>query len=454
LIDTGSPSPSSNLYGYLQQLYLLKKKNRGLKVLLSVGGTTFSPHFASPASTEPGRSKFAASVLALIENIGFDGVDIDWEYPASTEQATDMVLLLKEVRQALLPNNYTVSVACPGPFGYMYLLPDKMDQYVDIWNLMAYDYVGSWSSVTGDQANLFRSGDQPETTPFDTESIIKYYTSQGISSTKIVLGMPLYGRYFNGTGGLGQSFSGSGTYSMKDLPLKGATEYYDCATGSSHSYNAAGGQLVSYDNVEVAKQKAAFIQTTLGGAMYWESSEDGAGDKGIIQAVTSVLQSIDSTLNELSYPNSTYDNIRNGMPDSTSAALSSTTSAVLSSITGTLKPSTTATSIAVTLTTLPSTTVSSAICSVGNTLYSCQQGICMCALDPTGHPSCLVIEGYCLNKLCTNNSACDSGEICWSDDSDQCNNGAHCIQVVAGGCITNPKITAILLSDIPTASIS
>jgi chitinase len=172
-------------------------------------------------------------VLALIENIGIDGVDIDWEYPANAAQAADMVLLLKEVRQAFLPNNYTLSVACPGPFGYTYLLPAEMDEYVDIWNLMAYDYAGSWSNVTGDQANLFRSTDVPASTPFDTESVIEYYTSQGVSPTKIVLGMPLYGRYFNDTGGLGQTFSNAGTYSLRDLPLAGTTEYYDSARATA-----------------------------------------------------------------------------------------------------------------------------------------------------------------------------------------------------------------------------
>jgi chitinase len=178
LADTGSLSPTcTNLHGYLEQLYLLKKRNRGLKVLLSIGGATNSPHFASPAASDSGRSNFAASVLALIENIGFDGVDIDWEYPANAAQAADMVLLLKEVRQVFLPNNYTLSIACPGPFGYTYLLPAEMDEYVDIWNLMAYDYAGSWSNVTGDQANLFRSTDVPASMPFDIESVIEYYTS-------------------------------------------------------------------------------------------------------------------------------------------------------------------------------------------------------------------------------------------------------------------------------------
>ena len=72
--------------------------------------------------------------------------------------------------------------------------------------------------------------------------------------------MPLYGCYFNSTGGLGQTFSGAGTYSVKDLLLQGATlVVYDCNAGSSYSYDTVRRQLVSYDNVDVAKQKAAYI---------------------------------------------------------------------------------------------------------------------------------------------------------------------------------------------------
>jgi chitinase len=155
--------------------------------------------------------------------------------------------------------------------------------------------------------------DHPASTPFDTESVINRYTSHGILPTRLVLGMPLYSRYFNDTAGLGQSFSGSGTYGLKDLPLGAVTVSYDNDSGSSYSYSAAQRQLVSYDNVDVAKQKAGFIMGRLGSAMYWESSEDGVGNESLIQIVTDVLRGdgigIDNTLNQLSYPNSTYDNL-------------------------------------------------------------------------------------------------------------------------------------------------
>lgn len=393
-----------------------------MKVLLSVGGTTFSPHFALPASTTSGRLKFATSVRTLIEDLGLDGVDIDWEYPANSEQGADMVSLLKEVQQALRPNNFTVSVACPGPFGYRYMLPAQMDQYVDFWNLMAYDYSGSWSNITGNQANLFRSINIPESTPFDTESVIAFYTSRGVSLSKIVLGIPLFGRYFNNTSGLGKPFAGSGSYSIKDLPLVGAKMYYDWNSGSSYSYNAAQGQLVSYDNMDVVKQKAAFILNMLGGAMYWESSEDGTGNESVVRAVTSVLGGDDSrmlnkSLNQLFYPGSRYDNIRDGLPAS---SLTRTPSPATSFITSSI---------------LPSTSVAMA-CSVGDTFFWCNALFCMCVLSPSRQPSCFVIESYCYNTICSNNSECGSDEICWTDN--RCTDGTHCVQVVPGGCIDNP----------------
>ena len=110
--------------------------------------------------------------------------------------------LLKAVRGALdaygeslsTPYNFTLTVTAPGPFGYQQLYLAEMNQYVDFWNPMAYDYAGPWSRVTTNQANLFASLTSPASTPFNTKAIVEYYISQGILPAKIVLGMPLYGR--------------------------------------------------------------------------------------------------------------------------------------------------------------------------------------------------------------------------------------------------------------------
>jgi chitinase len=145
------------LHGCLEQLYTLKKQNRNLKVLLSIGGATYSSNFAQPVSTLSGRSKFASSTISLIQELGLDGIDINWVNITGDTQAENFASLVQAVRNALdtyttslCPRyNFTLTVACPaGPWNYKILHLREMNQHVDFWNLMAYDYTGSWSPVT------------------------------------------------------------------------------------------------------------------------------------------------------------------------------------------------------------------------------------------------------------------------------------------------------------------
>ncbi|CBQ68882.1 Chitinase [Sporisorium reilianum SRZ2] len=318
----------NNLYGNFKQFLLLKKKNRALKLMLSVGGWTFGPHFAPMAADAKKRAKFVSSAITILENDGLDGIDIDWEYPANDAQAANFVLLLKELRAGLTAHQkkkndmvpYLLSIAAPcGPDHYKVLQVAKMDPYLDFWNLMAYDFAGSWSTVTGHQANLWNIKGAPPS----ADDAVNYYIGNGVVSHKLVLGIPLYGRGFENTDGPQQPYKGTGqgtweagNWDYKFLPVKGAKEMINTKIAASWSYDSSKREFISYDTPQNVLLKCAYIkQKRLRGAMFWELSGDatkaqGGADRSLVALTAKNMGTLDTTLNHISYPYSKWDNVR------------------------------------------------------------------------------------------------------------------------------------------------
>ena len=312
----------------------MKQKYRHLKMLLSIGGWTYSSNFPGPASTPEGRQTFARSAVQLLNDLAFDGIDIDWEYPQDDAEAWNYVLLLEAVRmeldrfsmEQLGGQHLLLTVAAPcGANNYSKLRIAEMDRYLDFWNQMAYDFAGSWDSDAGHQANIFPSSKDPRSTPFSVDAAIRAYVAAGVHPSKLIFGLPLYGRAFEGTKGPGHSFNGvgegsweNGVWDYKALPQDGADEHNDDQLLTSWSYSKKDKKMVSYDTPQVAWMKTQYIRNMgLGGAMWWELSGDHpvSNERSLVRTTVQGFGGpayLDRSPNVLVYPTSRYENIRNG----------------------------------------------------------------------------------------------------------------------------------------------
>ncbi|KAE9411518.1 glycoside hydrolase family 18 protein [Gymnopus androsaceus JB14] len=326
----------TNLYGNFKAIYLLKKANRHLKLLLSIGGWTYSPSFHPVV--------FVESAVRLLEDYGLDGLDVDYEYPQNEEQARGYVALLRELREALDRHateknanyKFLLTIAAPcGPDNYKRLHIKEMDKYLDFWNMMAYDFAGSWEQTANHQANLHPA----PTTPLSVSHCISYYTSSGsVSPNKLVIGMPLYGRSFLQTQGPGTPFSGigqgsweAGVYDYRALPLPGSHLMKDDKAKASWAYDYEKKEMISYDSEDVGRWKGAWIKEKgLGGSMFWELSGDKGGaerkemegghgkdpqpGRSLVAVVKEAMGGLEmGEQNWLQYERSRFDNMRNGM---------------------------------------------------------------------------------------------------------------------------------------------
>ncbi|TRM60993.1 glycoside hydrolase family 18 protein [Schizophyllum amplum] len=321
----------TNLYGCLKQMYKMKLAKRSLKVLLSVGGYTWSQegHFGF-VTNDAARAQFVTDAVQLIEDYGFDGIDLDFEFPANADEGTGYGKLFTELRAAFdtlqttkgdaEPYQLTVAVSS-GAANYANLDVPTMDAALSYWNLMAYDYSGAWLDFVANQANVIPDG----VNNVSTKQALDWYAGAGATTNKMVLGIPIYGRGFEETDGLGATYNGvgagttdPGVWAYKNLPFAGAEVFENTTSISSYSYDSAKREWISYDTPAISAAKGQYAADNgLAGTMFWELSTDKVGEDSLVTAAAGKLGTLDATENHINFPNSKWDNIKNNLGQST-----------------------------------------------------------------------------------------------------------------------------------------
>lgn len=270
------------------------RKHPEIDGVLSVGGWG-ADGFSQACATEAGRTKLADSILHLMDEHGFVGVDIDWEYPGSSvagiasdendvEHWYALLALLRQgldERTAATGREHILSVALgAGAWILDTIDPARLNGLIDQAVVMAYDLRG-FDRVTGHHAALYPDGQTPDTGAYAVNTLI----ARGLSAKKLLLGIPAYGRMWRqvsgGGDGLGQRAGTSGNRSiaydkLQTLDDDGYTRYYDEEAQAVWWFD--GTNFVSGEDERSLRGKATWaVQRGLLGAAVWAYEHDGTG---------------------------------------------------------------------------------------------------------------------------------------------------------------------------------
>jgi chitinase len=330
-VDGVADRPEQRLKGNFNQLRKLKQRHPHLKVVMSL----MSSHFSDSALTPDSRRKLVSSCVELFikgnlpELPGeekteggrgsafgvFDGIDIDWEYPASRnahghryrpEDTRNFTHLMAEFRRQLdavgqqTKRKYLLSAALPpGPGKRDRIEVAEVARYTDFLNIMTYDFAGPWSvnGPTDHSANLHVStGEGVDSRRLSVAEVARAYATMGVPARRIVLGVPFFGYGWKGVpsknNGLYQAAESA--VHMKEYPFiarQPGEVFRDRTAQAVWKYDAGSRTFWTYDDATTLKSKARFVSKQgFGGVMIWTLSGDD--DKGtLLNAVHEGLQS-------------------------------------------------------------------------------------------------------------------------------------------------------------------
>ncbi|MBD9091887.1 MAG: hypothetical protein EGQ20_05090 [Bacteroides oleiciplenus] len=270
------------------QVKKLKARNSDLKILLSFtnsvsnSGNSQDGGFSALAKSPEMRKQFAQDCKKFVQQEGIDGIDIDWEFPGMTfgsnayDELVDVenfTLLMKDLRETLGSSILlTYAGYCknkqPQGAGWKYIDVKAVDPYVDFVNIMTYDLVGA----PGHQSPL----NKPSAS-WDCKRSVDEYLNAGVPASKLVLGIPFYGR---------AHFNSGGSINYKDIVnLSEGSGYvidnWD-AEGSVPYVTKDGVYYCGYDNPRsIAAKGEWLLGLGMKGMMFWDY--DGDDSKGTLR---------------------------------------------------------------------------------------------------------------------------------------------------------------------------
>jgi len=319
------------LAGSFNQLKQLKQKYPHLKVYISLGGWTWSKYFSNMALPQ-NRAAAVASCIDLyikgnLPQIGgepqggpgsafgvFDGIDLDWEWPASEgntgniirpEDKANYLALIQEFRAQLdaygasVGRTYDLTAFLPADVAKIDAgIDPAIFNYLTFATVQGYDFYGAWGPQTNHQSQLRNppGNPAPANQQYSIESAINKYLSLGVPASKLVVGVPAYGRgwtnvpnvnnglYQNGTPAPGSFEQGVEDYDV--LKNRPGTVFRDNTNGAVWKYD--GITFWSYDDPQLVQAKGQWVKANgLGGLMIWSLDGD---DGSLVTAMQTGLQ--------------------------------------------------------------------------------------------------------------------------------------------------------------------
>ena len=249
----------------LRQIVDLRKQKPELKVLLSIGGWG-SGRFSEMAANDEYRRAFAADCDRVVKEFALDGIDIDWEYPTSSmanissspDDTENFTLLMQDIRAAI-GNEKELTLATVASARYIdfkAILPS-----VDFVNIMAYDM----ASAPKHHSALYPSGHSGDIT---SDGAVTAHLKAGVPPSKLVMGMPFYGR------------GGAGYPSFQDYNKVGNTdtqytEKWDEVAQVPYLADKNDTLVFGFENPRSLAIKCQYIlDKDLMAGMYWDYSGD------------------------------------------------------------------------------------------------------------------------------------------------------------------------------------